>query len=332
MAMALAALVSAGFLSISGQTAELPPSAVGPQTPPADAGPAGDAQRQGRGDVFVPAAPPQDAALLPDVIVDGRRLAEASRDFLEEVGAPPRGTRPGRWNSPICVSVTGMRSDFAQVMIDRIARRAFDAGVDVEGAGCRPNVVILATDNGPAMAARLVDEAGIGFRPAESSTNLGRSALDQFRTSDAPVRWWHVTIPTNAYTGEPAVRFRGQPPPTVNVRDVSRIRSNIRYDLGWVVIVVDMGRTGGVSFGALSDYVALATLAQLDAGADMSRFDTILNLFDGKSTVSGLTDWDRDYLTALYTTRGDRATESQQMNDLVHSLTEARRSSESSPD
>lgn len=265
---------------------------------------------------------------LPDLVVDGRRLAEVSRDFLEEVGAPPPGTRPGRWNSPICISVTGMRSQFAQLMIDQVARRAIETGVDVEGPGCRPNVVILATDNGPLLAGRLVDEAGIGFRPADSSTNLSRAALDRFRTSHAPVRWWHVTIPTDAYTGQPAVRFRGQEAPTVNVRDVSRIRSNIRYDIGWVVIVVDMSRTSGVSFGALSDYVALASLAQLDASADTSRFDTVLNLFDEDSTVTGLTDWDRDYLTALYTTRGDRATVAQQMNDLVRSLTEARRSNQ----
>jgi hypothetical protein len=263
---------------------------------------------------------------LPDVIVDGRRLAEASREFIEEVGAPPPGTRPGRWNTPICISVTGMRPQFAQLMIDQVARRAIEAGVDVEGPGCRPNVVILATDNGPLLAGRLVDEAGVGFTPADSATNLSRAALNRFRTSHTPVRWWHVTIPTDAYTGQPAVRLRGQEPPTVNVRDVSRIRSNIRYDLGWVIIVVDMSRTGEASFGALSDYVAMATLAQLDATADTSRFDTVLNLFADDPKVSGLTDWDRDYLTALYTTRGDRATVAQQMNDMVRSLTQARRS------
>lgn len=276
-----------------------------------------------------PDAPAQEqpAGQLDDVLVDGRRLEDAARAFIEEVGAPPPGTRPGRWNSEICVSVTGMQPRFAQLMIDQIARRALDVGVDVEAPGCRPNVIILATDDGRALASSLVEDAGLGFQPAHSSTNLTRSALRRFRTSRAPVRWWHVTIPVLVATGEPAIAFKGQPAPTVTVRDASRLRSNIRYDIGWVVIVIDMSRTGNASFGALSDYVAFATLTQLDATADTSRDDTILNLFEENRQVTGLTDWDRDYLSALYTSRTDRATVGQQLNDLVRSLTDIRRSS-----
>ena len=59
-----------------------------------------------------------------------------------------------------------MQPRFAQFIIDRIAAIAFEAGTDFGGPECRPNVVVLATTDGPALAQRLVREAGLGFRPA----------------------------------------------------------------------------------------------------------------------------------------------------------------------
>jgi len=271
-----------------------------------------------------PGVAEQDAGRLADIIVDGRRMEEAARSFIEEIGAPPPGTRPGRWNSEICISVTGMQERYAQYLIDRVAVAALDAGAEVLGPGCKPNVIILATSDGPALASHLVDEVGLGFRPAVSSTNLGRRALEHFRSSDAPVRWWHVTMPIEPDSGQVAIALRGQEPPAVTVRDASRLRSNVRYDIAWAIIIVDMSRTGGVPFGAVADYVALASLTQLDPFADMTGEDTVLNLFKANHTVDGLTDWDRDYLAALYSSRTNRATDRQQINDMVTRLTEVR--------
>ena len=52
--------------------------------------------------------PTSDAAAteLDSIIVEGRRIEEAARAFIEQVGEPPRGTRLARWNRPVCVSVT----------------------------------------------------------------------------------------------------------------------------------------------------------------------------------------------------------------------------------
>jgi hypothetical protein len=41
-------------------------------------------------------------------------------------------------------------------------------------------------------------------------------------------------------------------------------------------------------------------LAQIDPKADLADFDSILNLFINPAAYSGLTDWDRSYLQALY--------------------------------
>lgn len=286
----------------------------------------------------------EPATELESVIVEAQRFEKAARTYVEDVAEPPRGTRLARWNRPVCVSVTNMQPRFAQFAIDRIAVNAFDAGADVGEPGCRPNVVILATTDGPALAQKLVREAGLGFRPGMSHTNLHRDALRNFQTSDAPVRWWNVVMPVTTDSGAIATRLWGDDiidPFTggrffaLRVRDGSRIRSNIRYDMAWTIVIVDMSKTGSVPFGALADYISMVSLAQVDAEADLAGQATIMNLFDAPDIVQGLTDWDKDYLAALYAAPNDRTSAQQQVNGVVRVMVqqndERKGESESSP-
>ncbi|MBA4806834.1 hypothetical protein [Brevundimonas sp.] len=292
----IAALVSTALLFASPQAA--------PQTP-VDAG-----------------AP----AELDAIIVEGRRIEEAARSYIEEVGEPPRGTRLARWNQPVCISMTNMQPRFAQFVIDRIAANALDAGADVGGPDCKPNVIILATTDGPALAKKLVKEVGLGFRPAINHTNLSRDALADFQNSGAPVRWWNVTMPVTTDTGELAITLRGDDPQQVVVRDGSRLRSNVRYDMAWTIVIVDMSRTNGAPFGVLADYVSMVSLAQIDPSADLSAQSTVMNLFNTPSEIDGLSQWDKDYLAALYSAPTDRFSAEQQENGVLHSM--ARRQQE----
>lgn len=281
------------------------------------------------------AAPPQDTPTaelsvtdLEEIVVEGRRLEEAARVFVDEIGEPPPGARPGRWNTPICLSVWGMQRRYAEYMIDRISVAALEAGAEVEGPGCRPNVFIMATDNGRQLAASLVEQFQIGFRPTNGGTNLGRRALENFRTSDAPVRWWHVTFPVDPESGDEAMARPGQDAPVTRVRDVSRLRSNVRYDIVWGLVIIDVSRVGDASLEALADYAALAALTQLNPDANLTHADSIANLFQPGNTVDSLTSWDRDYLKALYESRTDRATRHQQINDIVRGLVAERTNGE----
>jgi hypothetical protein len=278
------------------------------------------------------------AAELESVLVEGRRLEleEAARAYAQEVGEPPRGTRLARWNRPVCVSVSNMQPRYAQFMIDRIAMNALDAGADVGGPGCRHNVIILATTDGPALAKKLVRDAGLGFRPAIQHTNLTRNALSEFQNAAQPVRWWNVVMPVTTDTGDIATVLQGDSvrDPSSNrvrfltVRDGSRIRSNIRYDMAWTIVIVDMSKTGGAPFGVLADYVSMVSLAQIDPDADLSGQSTVMNLFLSPAEVDGLSQWDKDYLAALYTAPNDRVSASQQENGVVRSMLRERQQRE----
>ena len=297
-----------------------------PQTPASPPNPASQSQTP-------PSSPaaqdPGDATDLGTVIVEGTLQQRVER-FVEEVGAPPPGQRLARWDDLICVGVANMNVRYAQFMADRVSQRAADLDLTIGEPGCRPNILVVATNDASGLAARLIDANPKGFRPSAASTDLGQDALERFRTSTSPVRWWHVSLPVSVDTGEVAANLDGEPP-VVAVRDASRLRSSVREDLARVLIILDVSRIGEISFGALSDYVAMVALAQVDPAADMSGYPTILNLFAERSATAALTDWDRDYLTSLYSASRDRARASQQVREIGAAMIGARRADESAP-
>ena len=66
------------------------------------------------------------------------------------------------------------------------------------------------------------------------------------------------------------------------------------------MIVVDATKLTGTTWQQLADYLGVVSLAQIDPEANPAAFDSILNLFSNPRAYSGLTDWDRAYVRALY--------------------------------
>lgn len=266
-----------------------------------------------------PADPP--ATDVDEVVVEGRGVEEAVRAFVEDVAAAPRGRNRARWDGRVCVGVVNMAPAYAQAMIDQISAVTLAVGLDVGDPGCRPHVLIIADSDGDALARRLVADEGRVFRPdIEATGHLGREALERFQSSGAPVRWWTISETVLADTGAPATG-------SVQVRGASRLRSNVREDLRRIIVILDASRIGRVGFTGLSEYVAMVALAQVDPDVDARGYSTILNLFaDGTPDPDArMTQWDLDYLRALYATRGDSARRSGEADALVREILRAGR-------
>lgn len=260
------------------------------------------------------------------VTVEGRRLADQVRNFVGEVATAPRGQQLARWDGRVCVGTANLDPRYGQFMIDRIVETAISVGLDSGEPGCSPDIMIIGTTDGDALARSLVQDSPSGFRPSRGGTDLGRAALRRFQNTDAPVRWWHVSLPVSVDTGEIAAALDGEEYATISVRDASRLRSNTRNELKRVVIILDVSRIGVVPFGALSDYVAMVALAQVDPEADTSPYPSVLNLFDdiaAGAETAGLTDWDQDYLIGLYRAQDDRARASQQEREIAREMIQA---------
>lgn len=234
----------------------------------------------------------QDATTVEGVVITGRPLRRIVEDFVDEVVEPPPGRGPARWydRATVCTGVVNLRRDAAQALADRVSRVALDLGLDIGEPGCRPNVLIIATDDGPGLAAALVDSRPRAFQPRHAGAARSQAALERFRTSDQAVRWWHISALATD-TGSLASGI---------VPGGTYLTSRIRNNLLRAFIIVDLSRTDAVSFQQLSDYVAMVAFAQINPDAELSRFPSVLNTFHDPSVADGLTDWDMSYLSALY--------------------------------
>ena len=273
------------------------------------------------------ASPPQDppapsgdapAVQLEEVVVEGRTLREAVDQFVEEIVAPPVGRGPARWNRRVCVGVVNVRGQAAQALIDQVSSVALQAGLDIGEPGCRPIILVLATDDGQELAQALVAREPLLFRPQYSGAARSSEALERFQESAAPVRWWHVSMPVVRDTGMPGVRMPGETPPWIPGE--GRLRSPLRNDLMRAFVIVDVDAAAGIDTRRLGDYLGMVALAQIDPEADTSSYDTVLNLFDPARPQPGLTDWDLSYLTALYGAELHQRETNQQTGEVSSSM------------
>jgi hypothetical protein len=251
------------------------------------------------------------------IVVTGERTEEIARAFVGAASATPaRRDQLPRWDHKICAGVAGLSGQQAQFLVDRISQRAFSVGLRPEGARCRANVLIVFTPDPTGFAQAMLTHQrhflGDVRDEMENTTTRGPAALESFLNSTQPVRWWHVSATTTSdgqrvpepphgcMTLDPSIP--GCKPPVVSVHG-GHTSASTREDFRNVLIVVDSHQLGDVTVGALSDYIAMASLAQLNPAADMSGYDSILNLFAPHAQhVDQMTAWDVAYLQGLYHT------------------------------
>jgi hypothetical protein len=265
---------------------------------------------------------------VDDVVVEGRPLESVARSFVEEVSAPARTRGLARWDGVVCIGVVNFEAEAAHLIIDRMSDVARDLGVDLGEPGCDPNLVVAGTTDGRGMAESMVSRHRQQFfRFGYTRSNAGSGALERFRTSDAAVRWWHVSLPIVVTTGEVAVRLPGRgpwaPPPECTSRRHGldfRGCDLISDRLMRLIIIVDVDALPSLTYAQLADYLTMIGLAQIDDQGEWDRFDTVLNVLEDPSGVSGLTTWDLAYLDGLYSGEDERISARDQADRLATRL------------
>lgn len=247
-----------------------------------------------------------------EVIVRGEGLDEAIRSFVGAVTVEAgRTDQIAVWGGRLCIGVMGMRGPQAQAVIDRVALRAANLDIALGEPGCSPNLLVIFTADSDTVARVLVEEYRRAFAyHSDDGVTRGRAALEDFAATPRAVRWWHVSAAADD-TGAVA-RDRnglGGPPAVTTSAGGSRIENPTHQTFTRAIIVVDTARVAGMRIDSLSDYIAMASLAQLDPTADTSAYPTILNaLRDGSpgNAELTLTEWDEAYLDGLYAAPANR--------------------------
>ena len=256
--------------------------------------------------------PSEEPVRLEDVEVTGRPLESLIRSFVNEVAAPNSGRGVARWRDRLCVGTANLKPEAAQYIVDRVSTVAADLGLSPEGPGCKPHIIIIATNDGEAVARQLVQERGRAFRMGGGGMDRGGVALRDFLEAPRPVRWWQLSMPVDSENGQIATRLPGQCTgscsetyeyaPILDIFAASRLSTQTVDDIFRAIVIVDMDEMTNVTLAQLADYIAMVTLAQILPTADTSSYASILNLFDAPASADGLTEWDRAYLEGLYDT------------------------------
>ncbi|GLS00964.1 hypothetical protein GCM10007859_09740 [Brevundimonas denitrificans] len=270
-----------------------------------------------------PAAPqtrpvPSAVGQLEDIVVEGT-LESRVRAFVDEIVAPPKGRFLARWHDRLCPGVVNLDREAAQAVADRIGDLAASLDIDVGRPGCDPNVVVIFTTEAAGLATAMVErDRRIFDHPQLGAFNRGDVALEHFMTSDAPVRWWHLSMPVDPLTGLRTVRLGEDLQPRQPVAAEGRLGVSTVDVLYKAIIIVDVDRLGGADFSQVADYIAMVTLAQIEPEADIAGQPTILNVFRQPDVAPGLTEWDRSYLDSLYASISRRRNPGSRTSEVVN--------------
>jgi hypothetical protein len=239
------------------------------------------------------------------------------RDFVTKLGAPTEsGFGYARLNEATCFVVRNLPTQAMVYLVKRMSAAAQAAGLPKAKRGCHPNISLLFADNAKALADSMVKNEPRVFKPFgnEGGTTRGSQALKQFTASDAPIRWWQVTVPVDwsgqfILPNQDAADLSNGDGSAASIEDSlqkvqgmeSRIIRSQRDKLLYTLVIVDMNKLGDATWDQLADYLAMVSLVQVKPDTNMAGYDTILNLFtSGAKAPPMLTSWDKAYLHGVY--------------------------------
>lgn len=262
-------------------------------------------------------APARSGEYIDEITVTGYRpevQRELMENFVLEIGDPVSGKHGyARWGQRVCVGVFNLpHATIAQYLADKISLIAQDVGLKTGDPGCKPNLQIVFSPDARALADSMVENSLASFLPfgGEGGTTQGRAALERFRSTDAPVRWWQITMVVDEL-GNPAIALPQVTDPgntdngsNTSIPMIRGIASKLRRptsDAIWgALVIVDGSKVGKVQWPQLAGYLAMVSLAQVNPDAPPAGYESILNLFTADQPPPDLTDMDYAYLRALY--------------------------------
>lgn len=265
-----------------------------------------------------PAAPSAKAENdSDDIVVKGTR--EKLRHYLGDL-LQQSGGQLSRIEGGFCPKVIGYDPDYQAIIENLIRKQASDLGVTVLEPGCTTNALVVFTHEPQKLLEYLRNSAPNAF---------GNIPVAQRQRLTSEVRGsyaWHTTTPVSRDGGVSGVELRAlsASPAAKEYDGISSFRSPFHsrmftqatYSIRGAHLIIDSGRTPGMTLGQIAAFATVNLLVDLDLDAvEKAREDSILRLFetDDPSTVAeDISPLESAMIAAIYA-QDDLATPARQM-------------------
>jgi hypothetical protein len=247
-----------------------------------------------------------EAEVTETVVVEGTRPEIVRRVNTFVTGITHRGYAVeslARWNEPICPLVAGIPSAQGEFILQRLSQAVRAAGAPLGSTKCRPNLHVVLTpepDQLLALWRKRAPRLFGGQAPAKVRRVLGKPR---------PIRVWYNAWESCTKGGVDAIpgadtNFGLQNPVGgCGFRDSRLIFSAVNR-ISSVIVLVDLDDIKNVKLGALTDYIAMVGMTEVNFDGNWGDAPTILQLFadSGDGAPQRMSAWDRAFLNALYNT------------------------------
>lgn len=242
-------------------------------------------------------APAVQPASEPGIVVTGKAPPKSSQVFDEARGISR--TRPDetyvvalpRFWSPVCPGVFGLRTDFAQAMVERMRATIARLKVGLAKDHCSPNLVVAFMEEGRSLLTGLERDRPDIFHLVSQSEKA------ELLADGAPVRVWNnIAMRWTGAGAPPARRLKASVWGQLNRNAMPE-----SYDIVSALVVFDRSAVEGMTLTQLADYATMRGLSHTRPPAGEQPMATILSLFDnGGGGPAELTEFDAGYLRSLY--------------------------------
>lgn len=235
-----------------------------------------------------------------NVIVTGDPdRAQAVRDFVGALTAGPMNGQLSRFETAICPAAYGLSGTMRAAVEARMRAVAAAVGLELGGARCTPNVLLMVTRDKQALIRAIARRYPQYF--GEERENRSARVAAQPGAASA----WHAQVRLNADGRE--LPMMGGFAVNQTTHAGSRLAASGRPAFVAAAVVVESEALVGLSATQLADYVLMRALARTDPGRlDGAAAPTILTALDapaGSEVPLSMTRWDLGFLRGLYATQ-----------------------------
>lgn len=243
------------------------------------------------------------------IVVQGRRDRERQiRNFIRELTPAPNGGQLGRFETAVCPAVAGLPPKQEAMIASRIRRVAEAAGMETGKADCRPNVILIVTNDKRALVKRLQKERADYF-----PTVRNQYEFDRLEDPAIPVAAWQIEV-TRAADGRDLQQDMGGGGVgrtglyvLRTTEASSRLKPSTRQYFAASVVVVQADALDGLTTTQLADYAAMRAFVRTDPERlKQSAGSSILNVISapmGTEVPTTMTAWDLSFLKSYYASR-----------------------------